>query len=143
MLLRRQIRDEKEEVDRREGMNEGGEEDAAGQTPRQSRNPSPSPDTDGQPKAEAEGGTPQVVASNRGTPAPDGSHLHPGDARSIPGSRSGSRQPSREPSPLAREEGEDEEMEDQRDSRNMTETGTPQVSVEPPENTADRMQVDT
>jgi hypothetical protein len=145
MLLRRQIRDEKEEVDRREGMNEGGEDETAGQTPRpeQSRNGSPSPDGDGQSKAEGEGGTSQVAASHRGTPAPDGSHLHPGDGQSVAGSRNGSRQPSREPSPLAREEGEDEEMEDQRDSRNMTETGTPQLSVDPPENTGDRMELDT
>lgn len=52
MLLRRQIRDEKEEVDRREGMNEGAEDDGDGDrpaaTPRgeQSGHPTPRPDDD-------------------------------------------------------------------------------------------------
>lgn len=148
MLLRRQIRDEKEEVDRREGMNEGGDDEAGGeaggQTPRpeHSRNGTPSPDADGQSKADGDGETPQVAGSYVGTPAPDGSHLHPGDIPSTSLSRNDSRQPSRELSPMARQDGEDEEMEDQRDSRNMTEADTPQLSVDPPENSEDRMEVD-
>ena len=69
MMLRRQIRDEKEEVDRREGMNEGGEDDAdadkedkEGQTPKNapSEHPTPRPDGDSQTKAgESEGETPR------------------------------------------------------------------------------------
>ncbi|QUC17671.1 uncharacterized protein UV8b_01912 [Ustilaginoidea virens] len=51
MMLRRQIRDEKEEVDRREGMNEEGEDDA-------------DPDRDGT--------TPRLAASEIATPRPDG-----------------------------------------------------------------------
>lgn len=50
-MLRRQIRDEKEEVDRREGMNEEGEDDADG---------------------EREGTTPRPVVSGNATPHPDG-----------------------------------------------------------------------
>ena len=145
MLLRRQIRDEKEEVDRREGMNEGGEDETSGQTPRpeHSGNASPSPDPHGESKGEGDSETPRMAGSHAGTPAPDGSHLHPGDSLSVPFSRNGSRQPSRELSPMPRRDGEDEEMDDHRDSRNMTEAGTPQVSIEPPEHTGDRMEVDT
>jgi hypothetical protein len=51
MMLRRQIRDEKEEVDRREGMNEEGEDEA---------------------DAEREGTTPRPVPSGNLTPQPDG-----------------------------------------------------------------------
>lgn len=51
MMLRRQIRDEKEEVDRREGMNEEGEDEADG---------------------DREGTTPRPVASGNATPRPDG-----------------------------------------------------------------------
>ncbi|KAG5999003.1 hypothetical protein E4U43_002320 [Claviceps pusilla] len=51
MMLRRQIRDEKEEVDRREGMNEEGEDDADG---------------------EREGTTPRPDPSENATPRPDG-----------------------------------------------------------------------
>ncbi|OAA48671.1 Tho complex subunit 7/Mft1p [Metarhizium rileyi] len=50
MMLRRQIRDEKEEVDRREGMNEEGEDEADG---------------------EREGTTPRPVASDNATPRPE------------------------------------------------------------------------
>ncbi|KAG5931261.1 hypothetical protein E4U53_001861 [Claviceps sorghi] len=51
MMLRRQIRDEKEEVDRREGMNEEGEDEADG---------------------EREGTTPRPDPSGNATPRPDG-----------------------------------------------------------------------
>ncbi|PWI74838.1 Tho complex subunit 7/Mft1p [Purpureocillium lilacinum] len=86
MMLRRQIRDEKEEVDRREGMNEGGEDDAdadkedkEGQTPKNapSEHPTPRPDGDSQTKAgESEGETPRPVSSgaltpSAGTPRPE------------------------------------------------------------------------
>ncbi|KAJ6446031.1 Tho complex subunit 7/Mft1p [Purpureocillium lavendulum] len=86
MLLRRQIRDEKEEVDRQEGMNEGAEEDVEpdkedkeDQTPKNapSDHPTPRPDGDSQTKAaESEGETPRPVSSgaltpSAGTPRPD------------------------------------------------------------------------
>ncbi|KND94765.1 THO complex subunit mft1 [Tolypocladium ophioglossoides CBS 100239] len=84
MMLRRLIRDEKEEVDRREGMNEGGEDDAdgdkEGQTPRNapSDHATPRADGDSQPKVtESDGETPRPVSSSgaltpsRGTPVPD------------------------------------------------------------------------
>ncbi|KYK57696.1 Tho complex subunit 7/Mft1p [Drechmeria coniospora] len=80
MMLRRQIRDEKEEVDRREGMDEGGEDDAEPEkddkgdyTPRIAPidNPSPLPDDEGQPKTtENEVETPRPMSSG-GTPVPD------------------------------------------------------------------------
>ena len=146
MLLRRQIRDEKEEVDRREGMNEDADDDVGGQTPRpeQSRNGTPAPDGEGQPKIEGEGGdTPQPSGSNVGTPR-DNSHLHPTDGQSGALSRSGSRQLSQEPSPLRRPDAEDEDMEEPKDSGNLTEAGTPLVSVEPPEIAGgESMEVDT
>jgi len=139
MVLRRQIRDEKEEVDRREGMNDGAESEAGGNTPRPdaSRNGSPAPEGDSQPKGDGEDMTPRPPASNTGTPMHDNSQLQPGD-RAISRSRDGSRQPSREPTP--RPEGEDEDMEEPKDSGNQTEAGTPQVSIEPP---GDRMEVDS
>lgn len=140
MVLRRQIRDEKEEVDRREGMNEGGDDEAGGHTPRpeQSRNGTPAPEGDSQAKGEGEDGTPRPSASNAGTPMHDNSHLHPGDGQASR-SRDGSRQPSQEPTSTPRPEGEDEDMEEPKDSGNQTEAGTPQVSVDPP---GDRMEVD-
>ncbi|PHH88789.1 hypothetical protein CDD83_7052 [Cordyceps sp. RAO-2017] len=84
MMLRRQIRDEKEEVDRREGMNEGGEDDAEpdkeSQTPRPltSEQATPHPDLDIQPKAaESAGETPRPGSPlgggtpSAGSPGPD------------------------------------------------------------------------
>ncbi|PHH67842.1 hypothetical protein CDD82_1067 [Ophiocordyceps australis] len=86
MLLRRQIRDEKEEVDRREGMNEGGEDDGdadkESQTPRNtaSERATPRLDGEGQLKPDGLGETP-VPLSVAGTPVPDktkdGSRLEP------------------------------------------------------------------
>ncbi|PHH59017.1 hypothetical protein CDD81_3943 [Ophiocordyceps australis] len=76
MLLRRQIRDEKEEVDRREGMIEGAEDDGEGdkesQTPRNtaSEHATPRPDGEGQLKADGLGETPAAVSMS-GTPVPD------------------------------------------------------------------------
>ncbi|KAJ6782314.1 hypothetical protein PWT90_08637 [Aphanocladium album] len=80
MLLRRQIRDEKEEVDRREGMNEGTEDDAA-PTPRPDLNGSatPRPDGDGQPKEDEEG----AKGEEGSAPTPAGDHLQ------VPGMASG------------------------------------------------------
>ncbi|KAI9171411.1 THO complex subunit mft1 [Paramyrothecium foliicola] len=110
MLLRRQIRDEKEEVDRREGMNEGddeeGEVDRAGQTPRNepSENATPRPDGDSQLKVDADTAARPPSASNGGrtpmgdTPASDS--LRPVPEHLSAPSRSGSQAPSRGGSPM-------------------------------------------
>ncbi|KAF4123980.1 Tho complex subunit 7 [Geosmithia morbida] len=115
MLLRRQIRDEKEEVDRREGMIEGDDDGAAGaagagtgtgtdHTPRPDNYDSPVP---------ANGDTSGASSQPKGG---DSAHLHPNDGGSASLSRSVSRPPSRDPSVPPREEGEDEDMADQKDS---------------------------
>ncbi|KAH8647622.1 Tho complex subunit 7-domain-containing protein [Tricladium varicosporioides] len=91
MQLRRLIRDEKEEVERREGMNDGGEEDgevgetgsSGGQTPKPrsvSGNATPRPD------APVRGGSPDIGLKPR--PTASGGF-----------SRAGSRTTSRAPSP--------------------------------------------
>lgn len=160
MLLRRQIRDEKEEVDRREGMNEGDDEDAEadkpGQTPRlePSGDATPRPEGDSQLKADGDAGTPLPEASHGGrtpsrdTPGPDQLKPLPGPLGSL--SRSGSQAPSRDPSPMPHhddnkaESGEDIEMEDDETARRVGEDGenAPQVIVEPPEGNDDKMEVD-
>ncbi|CAD6454162.1 f548b020-7561-4216-9d25-8ff78c92886c [Sclerotinia trifoliorum] len=157
MQLRRLIRDEKEEVERREGM-DGGEEDGEvgdGQTPRRN---SASGDA-----------TPRQGSPERGTlkprPMPSGSMSRP-DSRSgsrsgsRPGSRSGSRgrsksriaSPTRSERARSRrrreEDGDDFTMEDANsrqvdmdptadthmaDGMNSTQEGTPQVTINEPE----------
>lgn len=157
MLLRRQIRDEKEEVDRREGMNEGAEDDVevdkVGQTPRNepSGNATPHPDGDSQMKVEGDAGTPNPEALNGGrtpmrdTPGPD--TLKPQDNRA--GSRGDSQAPSRDVSPMPPndeqkvESGDDVDMEDPEASRANDDGGaTPLVTIEPPEGNEDKMEVD-
>lgn len=116
MLLRRQIRDEKEEVDRREGMNEGTEDDGDGEraapTPRNepSGNATPRPDgekgdNDGKDNEDGEGeeeDSKAAVTPYAGTPGPD--------TLQVPftnyGSRSktGSREVSPAPTPEERED---------------------------------------
>ncbi|KAK7414311.1 hypothetical protein QQX98_006828 [Neonectria punicea] len=159
MMLRRQIRDEKEEVDRREGMNEGDDDDAepdkTGQTPREpSGNATPRPEGDSQLKADGDAGTPRPDTSHGGrtpprdTPGPDQLKLLPGPAGSL--SRSGSQAPSRDASPAPQndenrvESGEDVEMEDTESSRRAGDDGEsgPRVVVDPPEGNDDKMEVD-
>jgi hypothetical protein len=145
-LLRRQIRDEKEEVDRREGMNEDGEEDGeasrGGQTPRQipSGNATPHPDTSG-----------------GRTPARDGGEET--GLKALPGrlgaiSQNVSRAPSRDvtPQPTADdgeiEEGEDVEMDDSLrpdDAAGNRGAGgeTPQITIDAPFGCNEEMEVDT
>ncbi|KAG6277376.1 hypothetical protein E4U48_001095 [Claviceps purpurea] len=53
MMLRRQIRDEKEEVDRREGMNEEGEDEADGE--REGTTPRPDPSENATPRPSGDG----------------------------------------------------------------------------------------
>lgn len=141
MRLRRLIRDEKEEVERREGMDEDGsgeaEGAAEGHTPRPgsaSGNATPRPDgtvevASAVPKGLGdEGGlTPRPVSVGgrtpmRDSPAPsamEGGLKPPPDMSggfSHAGSQAGSRAGSRDPSPAVeregREEGEDVEMDD-------------------------------
>ncbi|KAM0260386.1 hypothetical protein ACHAQJ_002787 [Trichoderma viride] len=123
-LLRRQIRDEKEEVDRREGMNEGGEDEVeeqrGGQTPgiEPSTTGTPRPDGDGQlnetpnPAISVDGPTPSASS-----PRPD--RLRPLSTDAATASRIGSRASTREVSQSRRrdddsgsETGEDIDMED-------------------------------
>lgn len=139
MRLRRLIRDEKEEVERREGMDEDGGDGSGegdGHTPRPgsaSGNATPRPDggvASAVPKSLGEdgGSTPM-----RDSPAPstnDGGLKPPPDTsgnRSQAGSRSGSRDPSparsTEAEGLSRGEGEDVEMSEEVAS-------TPQITVE-------------
>lgn len=150
MQLRRQIRDEKEEVDRREGMNEGADDDdgaeRGGQTPRIEQNDSatPRPEGDSQLKPDAEGGTPRPSTSNGGrtpardTPIPDSLQPTTGSV-----SRSGSRPGSRNgtPAPAADDDGKAEEGEDV-EMDNTEQSETPRVNVEPPENGGESMEVD-
>ncbi|KAF5026219.1 hypothetical protein F66182_1686 [Fusarium sp. NRRL 66182] len=157
MLLRRQIRDEKEEVDRREGMNEGAEDDAevdkVGQTPRNepSGNATPHPEGDSHAKADADAGTPNPEPINGGgtpmrdTPGPD-------TLKPLPGARGrgDSQAPSRDASPMPPnddrkvESGDDVDMEDSEAASRVHEDGaaTPQVTIEPSESNDDKMEVD-
>lgn len=148
MRLRRLIRDEKEEVERREGMDEGeGEADGAegGQTPRPGSsqgNATPRPDVptvkengDGTPRAASVGGRTPL----RDSPAPNGSEgLKPRLDGAGGFSRSGSRTGSRDVSPArgspaqgevtdsgVAEDGEDVEMGDSTRSEE-----TPRIVVE-------------
>lgn len=118
MRLRRLIRDEKEEVERREGMDDGEAE--AGQTPRPGTpggNATPRPESGLQPKGGAESGdvagTPRPLSTTGGrtpareSPAPstqdNQSFLKPtqtvGDSFSQVGSQSASREGTVEPKP--------------------------------------------
>ncbi|KEY64945.1 hypothetical protein S7711_08944 [Stachybotrys chartarum IBT 7711] len=152
MLLRRQIRDEKEEVERREGMDDGDEEDGAAQTPRNDpRNDTPLPDGDTQPKGDGDRpltsngvGTPSAS-----TPAPDS--LRPLHANVTSLSQSGSRAPSRDASPMppadepkADSGGDDVEMEDSgRSGRGADdETSTPLPAADTQDTEGGRMELD-
>lgn len=151
MMLRRQIRDEKEEVDRREGMNEGDEDDTeadkSGQTPANepSGNATPHPDADSQLKADGDAGTPRPGTSNGGrtpmrdTPGPDTLRPLPGSL-SQNGSRDVTPMPQRDDE---KEDGEDVDMEEgeSQDRAEDDSNATLRVTVEPPEN-EDKMEVD-
>ncbi|KAK2050269.1 tho complex subunit 7 [Colletotrichum somersetense] len=128
MLLRRQIRDEKEEVERREGMNEDGEEDG---------------------EASRDGQTPRHVSSGNVTPHPDSGAeqadgLKPQAGGTGSFSRSGSAVPSRNGTPRPQhdddeiEEGEDVEMDDQQNTQITSGGDTPHITVDAP----DSMEVD-
>ena len=152
MLLRRQIRDEKEEVDRREGMNEGGEEEEAVDRPAQTPRHEPAGDATPHPDGEnSKGdGTPRLrasqgKASTRNTPDPDSLAAHGGSPLATPlGSRPGSRDGTPLP-PLddQKKEEDDVDMEDSRQSGKFTEErgDTPSVQVEAP-SVDDSMEID-
>lgn len=154
MRLRRLIRDEKEEVERREGMDEGeegggdGDAGADGHTPRPgsaSGNATPRPDSvagvaSAVPKGLLDdgGSTPQMASVGartpmRDSPAPmEGGLKPPPDAygnMSQAGSRAGSRDasPARSAEPeAARQDGEDVEMGVSREEA----SSTPQITVD-------------
>lgn len=120
MRLRRLIRDEKEEVERREGMGDEGD----GQTPRPgiaSGNATPRPESGLLPKSGAESGeaagTPRPLSTAGGrtpardSPAPSQSFLKPHHHASGSFSRSDSQAPSRETSPGTRDKDESGEGE--------------------------------
>ncbi|EQL01189.1 hypothetical protein G6O67_001701 [Ophiocordyceps sinensis] len=135
-MLRRQIRDEKEEVDRREGMNEEAEDDAEGdkdgQTPRNlaSELATPHGDLDSQPKAtESAGDTPRPASP--GSPVPDKPRARSALSKDASGpADDGSR--------------EDVEMEDgEQQVAKEAEPGVKQAGeTEQTENPADSMEVD-
>ena len=169
MRLRRLIRDEKEEVERREGMaDEGGEGGAAegaedGHTPRPgvaSGHATPHPESGMIPKVTAglgaaDAGTPRPASffgsqtPARESPAPEGDGLRPRAAGPSSFSRSGSRAPSREASPhRARqdepEEGRDVEMGDSARPADTqmedTQVGeTPRITVDPQDAAEEKM----
>lgn len=125
MRLRRLIRDEKEEVERREGMDEG-EGETEGHTPRPglvSGNATPRPENGLLPKTGAESGeavgTPRPLSTLGGrTPARDSpapgqdsqSFLKPNHSHRGSFSQNGSRAPSRDVSPDRNEKTDQEEM---------------------------------
>lgn len=137
MRLRRLIRDEKEEVERREGMDEDGDGsgEGDGHTPRPgsaSGNATPRPDggvASAVPKALGEDGSSTPM---RDSPAPstnDGGLKPPPDTsgnRSQAGSRSGSRDPS--PARSTEPEGQSREGEDVEMGEEVV--STPQITVE-------------
>ncbi|KAG7101122.1 THO complex subunit mft1 like protein [Verticillium longisporum] len=149
MRLRRQIRDEKEEVERREGMNEDGEEDGEVSRAGGSRGTTPRP--------EGDAGTPRPNGTSGGrTPAPEsqaeeGHGLKPRPEGLGSLSRGGSLAPSQAGTPRHQvdddgdddiEEGEDVEMDDSRQT-NAHNSGadTPQITVAAPG--GDSMEVDS
>lgn len=152
MRLRRLIRDEKEEVERREGMDEDGEGSGEGDGPADGHTPRPgsasgngTPRPDGVasavPKGLGENGdsTPRPASAGgrtpmRDSPAPsaaEGGLRPPRDASgnlSQAGSRPVSREasPARTAEPEGRREGEDVEMGESREEA----TSTPRITVD-------------
>lgn len=150
MLLRRQIRDEKEEVDRREGMNEDGEEDGeasrddATPRPTQSGNVTPQVESGSISRGEREGSA--APSRMNGSRSREGS---PAEAFRLKTDLLGvqsraSQEVSRSATPQVQaggddvEEGEDVEMRD--DSKDSTRE-TPQITIAGPGG-ADKMEVD-
>ena len=150
MLLRRQIRDEKEEVDRMEGMDEGGEDDAAAGTPGPDASRTGTPALDGEGLGvKTDGETPRPTGSAAPTPAAqdDGEQLSaPNNRRSASRSRRPSQERSPRPTsqkPSATQSGEDEVMDDgEEGSRNATEVEIPSLVIDAPDTQSEKMDVD-
>lgn len=142
MMLRRQIRDEKEEVDRREGMNEGTEDDAP-PTPRNEPTGSatPRPDGESQQKDGEEGGK----GDDDGTPHASAAADTPaGDHLQVPGMASGgaSRSASAVASPMP-DDGEDEgEVSGEDIDMEGGESGGPSITLQTPDAENEKMEVD-
>ncbi|KAK3180218.1 hypothetical protein K4F52_008417 [Lecanicillium sp. MT-2017a] len=139
MLLRRQIRDEKEEVDRREGMNEGTEEDADGQaaagTPRNEQSGHATPLPGGEEAKNEDDGEAKDNEQDSGTPLP-GADTPSGDHLRVPGgtaSRTGSSAPTRDATPMpAQDKSEAEEGEDTDMDGDESSAPGPAVTVDTP-----------
>jgi hypothetical protein len=160
MVLRQQIRNEKEEAERREGMNEDGEEDGEASrgapTPKQiaSGNVTPHPESGTMSRTEGDAGTPFPGSRTPARDSQDGPESLKTQAGGLGTlSRPGSRAPSRDVSPHRRieqdevEDGEDVEMSDSLRPETVTDTqatngGTPQITVDAPDNAGDSMEVD-
>ncbi|KAK0387629.1 hypothetical protein NLU13_3875 [Sarocladium strictum] len=143
MLLRAQIRDEKEEVDRREGMDEGNDSEGAptparGHTPARGQTPRPDGATprievDEPTKSVNDTDTPQAATNTSfGTPAAGTSVATPRPDSLRPTSRSASRAASREVSPgRAEEEKKDVDMERDEEGEEVGEvTGDDKMEVD-------------
>lgn len=162
-LLRRLIRDEKEEVERREGMNEDGEEDGeasrGGQTPKHvpSGNATPRPDSGAASRADGGdhgGSTPRpMTQSGARTPIRDSQDgiegLKPRPEGHGGLSQFGSRAASRDVSPQPKgaddddiEDGEDVEMGELVTPTRAVNGDAPQITIDAPESGGDRMEVD-
>ncbi|KAK1973155.1 tho complex subunit 7 [Colletotrichum sublineola] len=143
MLLRRQIRDEKEEVERREGMNEDGEEDGeasrGGQTPRHvsSGNVTPHPDSGAAPRSASALDSQSEEQADGLKPRPDGTGSFSRSGSAVP-SQSGTPHPQHDDDDDEIEEGEDVEMDDQQDTQITSGGDTPRITVDAP----DSMEVD-
>ena len=156
MRLRRQIRDEKEEVERREGMDEdGGEEDGdvsrGGGTPRPgSRGTTPRPDGEvGTPRPHGGSGarTPLRETQTEGEGGLKTRSEGGGGASfagSVSASREGTPRPQMDDGEI--EEGEDTEMGEEATDRNETQAtsgaDTPRITIDAPEGADDKMEVD-
>lgn len=151
MRLRRQIRDEKEEVERREGMDEDAEEDGEVSRGGRSRGTTPRPDGDGA-STPRPGGTSGARTPARDSQAEEGSQLKPRPEGTSSLSRAESAAPSNEGTPRPQaDDGEVEEGEDvdmvgesaagQTDTQGTPGGETPHITVDAPGN-GEKMDVD-
>ncbi|ROT36864.1 hypothetical protein SODALDRAFT_345527 [Sodiomyces alkalinus F11] len=152
--LRRQIRDEQEEVERREGMNEDGEEDgevsrAGDGTPRHHLHHHPGSGSRGNtPRPDGEAGTPRPTGTSGGrTPLRESQQTGEGQGEDGPKPRGEGPESQPENNDEGEiEEGEDVEMEESapRTTRSQARIreGTPRITVAAPQGNDGRMEVD-
>ncbi|MBE3048776.1 hypothetical protein IMZ48_41005, partial [Candidatus Bathyarchaeota archaeon] len=145
MMLRRQIRDEKEEVDRREGMNEDGEEDGEafrdGATPRppQSGNVTPQVESGSMSRGEREGSAARINGRRSRSETPAEASRMRSDLLGVQSQASQASRPATPQMHSSRddvEEGEDVEMDEAKENGRG-----PQITIARPAAT-DRMEVD-